>query len=322
VASIRRILCPIDFSNCSRRALDYAVSVAKSYGSVIDVVYVHPLGPSGSRGVAGTAGPEPLTSRDRAAILQALADWVADGRAGDVPIDTWVEEGNNVAQVILARAAVFDADLILLGTHGEAGFERLMLGSTADKVLRRASCSVLTVPPSGRTGPQSLREVQRIVCGVEFSATSMRAWRQALSLARQSGARLTAIHVIELPPDVPEPPLAAFQESRTVRFQRARSAMKATLTPRARALCAIDELLLVGKPYREILRVASDQQADLIILGAHAQGAADSRFLGSTTDHVARACECPLLVVRPSRAPDDVGGETTSAISGVTTMHH
>lgn len=311
---LRRILCPIDFSDCSRRALDFAVMLAPAYGSYLDVAHVHCVTSADSRRVDQTSGSGSLSNADRGALLQTLAEWVAAGRAKQVSIDTWVEEGANAAEVILARAAMFDSDLILLGAHGQSGFQRLVVGSTTDKVLRRAPCSVLIVPASKRTAPQSLQDLQRIVCGIEFSTASACVWRTALSLARHSTARLTAMHVLELPPDVPEPPLPAFQESRAMRFHRARVALDEIVTARARALCPIDELLLVGKPYREVLRVASDQQADLIVLGANTQDVADTRFLGSTTEHVARACECPLLVVRRSRVPDDIDAEAGSAI--------
>jgi nucleotide-binding universal stress UspA family protein len=57
-------------------------------------------------------------------------------------------------------------------------------------------------------------------------------------------------------------------------------------------------MMVPGKPYREILRVAAEQQSDLIVIGIHGRGAADRLFFGSTTQHVVRQATCPVLTLR------------------------
>ena len=94
-----------------------------------------------------------------------------------------------------------NADLLVLGTHGRSGFERLLLGSVTEKVLRRAPCPVLTVPrhhPEAVPPPPVL--FKRIVCPLDFSDSSLRALEYALSLAQEADAHLTAMHVIEYEP--------------------------------------------------------------------------------------------------------------------------
>ena len=95
------------------------------------------------------------------------------------------------------------ADLVVMGTHGRSGFERLVLGSVTERVLRKSACPVLTVPkgiPDVATPPVLFN---RIVCAVDFSDCSMHALNYAMSLAQEADAHLTVVHVIELPPDVP-----------------------------------------------------------------------------------------------------------------------
>jgi nucleotide-binding universal stress UspA family protein len=299
---IRRILCPIDFSEISRHALDHAVALAKWYGAALEVLYVHTTSmPILVAAPLPFVRPAALDNAERATILQAMAEYVADDRSTGVKVDTVLEEHHDIAGAIVARAASWRAELIVLGTHGRSGWQRLVLGSIAEKVLRKAQCPVLTVPPRAQQViPGAVVAIERIVCPIDFSPASTRALRHAMSLARQAGtgARLTVAHIIELPPDVPEPPLPEFSASRALRFEQARRSLRDALPARLRTVCDIDQLLLVGKPYKEILRLAEEQQADVIVMGVQGRGAADLLFFGSTTQHVVRAARCPVLTVR------------------------
>jgi nucleotide-binding universal stress UspA family protein len=74
--------------------------------------------------------------------------------------------------------------------------------------------------------------------------------------------------------------------------------MSHTVTDRIRQTAEVDELFLVGRSYKEILRVAQDQFADLIVMGVQGRGAVDLMFFGSTTNHVVRQAACPVLTIR------------------------
>ena len=87
--------------------------------------------------------------------------------------------------------------LIVIGTHGAGGFEHLVLGSVTEKVLRRATCPVLTVPPRARTTAKL--PFKRILCPLDFSESSLAALDFAFSLAQQGDAELTILHVFEWP---------------------------------------------------------------------------------------------------------------------------
>jgi nucleotide-binding universal stress UspA family protein len=134
---------------------------------------------------------------------------------------------------------------------------------------------------------------------VDFSNSSQEALRYAAAFAEEAHASLTVLHVLELPPDLSEYADAmGLMQYRELRFQQARTqlsqAVKAVVPP----TCGADELVLVGKAYPEILRVAADQAADMIVIGVRGRGTADLMFFGSTTNHVVRQAHCPVLTLK------------------------
>ena len=144
MTAIKRILCPTDFSECSRHALDHAAALAQWYGARITVLHVNELIPHSPTpwGPSSTMFPSPTE------IASALARFVEPLSHGVVPVETLSAEGDPV-RIIVAKATELSCDLIVLGTHGRGGFSILVLGSVTEKVLRKAACPVLIVPPAG-----------------------------------------------------------------------------------------------------------------------------------------------------------------------------
>ena len=151
MTEIKRIMCPVDFSDVSRHAIEHAVVIAGWYKSRITALHVHnPIVlPIASLELAGyREASEP----DAAGFKQLQADLAASVKsatAAGIGVDARIESGPPAAQ-ILDCAATLPADLIVIGTHGVGGFEHLILGSVTEKVLRKAACPVLTVPPRVR----------------------------------------------------------------------------------------------------------------------------------------------------------------------------
>ena len=302
MTQIRRIVCPVDFSEYSRHALDYAVAIARWYSARITALYVRtfsfPVLATGPFVGTEIWAGEPLTDGERVDLQHHLDRFVAADVASGAPIDTAIDEDYGAAAAIVSRARTLDADLIVMGTHGRTGLDRALLGSVAEKVLRKAPCPVLTVPTRVREAVPL--EFDRIVCAVDFSKKSAAELEYAVGLAERSGARLTVLHVIDLPPEVPQLRTGGggLFEYRTARFDQARGWMRELVTPALHARCPIDELLLVGTPSREIVRIAAEQDAGVIVMGVQGRGAVDVFFFGSTTQHVVRHAACPVLTVR------------------------
>ena len=304
---IQSILCPIDFSDYSRRALDHAVALARRYESTITVMHVFSTVPVEAY-APGMPGFEPivLTRADRDQLLVEMKRFIDTESAPGVPMDATIREGDTASE-ILSQAIDMKADLLVMGTHGRSGFERLLLGSVTEKVLRKASCPVLTVPRRHPDAVPATPELfKQILCPVDFSDCSMQALNTAMSLAQEADAHLTVLHVmayeLEVTPDAYGAIITNDRESladfRRRREDDARQRLKEAVPETVAAYCRVETMVSNGKPSREILRIAAEQQTDLIVVGVQGRGAADLMFFGSTTNHLVREATCPVLTVR------------------------
>ena len=143
---IQRILCPVDFSECSRRAVDHAMAIARWYDASVTALHVYPLPPV----AAAPTGPiimEPmlLTVAGRAQLLADARRLLEVERAPGIQTEAVIREGSVAAEILL-QADSMQADLLVMGTHGRSGVDRWLMGSVTERVLRKSRCPVLTVP--------------------------------------------------------------------------------------------------------------------------------------------------------------------------------
>jgi nucleotide-binding universal stress UspA family protein len=306
MSQFQRILCPVDFSDFSRRALDYAVAIAKGYESTITLLHVCAAVPVAAYAPGSGVFPSALLTReDREAVVTAMKRFAESEAGTSVPIECDIAEGSTAAE-ILEKAQAMPADLLVMGTHGRSGFERLVLGSVTEKVLRKATCPVLTVPrgvPDVVPAPPAF--FKRIVCAIDFSDCSMHALSYATALAQEADAHLTVVHVIELPTALPleahETVLAgppSLRDYVTLAEADCRVRLQNAVPESVRTYCTVETALPSGKPYREILRIAEEQKADLLVIGIHGAGVVDRMLFGSTAQHLVRQASCPVLTLR------------------------
>jgi len=296
MTEIRRILCPVDFSDTSRHALEHATAVARWYGAQIIVLHViHvPLVPQPP--ILGVPFAEPAVGSGRDQCQQELQRWLAPVRAAGVPARTVVDSGSPAGRIV-ARALTESADLIVMGTHGLSGFERFMLGSVAERVLRTARCPVMTVPPASVT--KARVPYTRLLCPVDFSPSSEAALRVAFSLAEEADANLTLLHVLDWPPE------ASLLTGRfdATEFNRAledaaRLRITTLVPDDVRVWCKPATRVVYGKPYTQILKTAGHEATDLIVIGVRGRNPIDQALFGSTTNQVVRRAPCPVLTLR------------------------
>ena len=148
---IENILCPIDFSDFSRHAFDRAVAIARGHAAVLTALHVVPIQldtPALPYVEPQSLGPFQISDGDRARIVAELQRFLAVDTSIGVRVSFEATEAPDIHQEILVHAERLRADLIVMGTHGRSGFQRLMLGSVTEKVLRKARPPVLTVPSS------------------------------------------------------------------------------------------------------------------------------------------------------------------------------
>jgi nucleotide-binding universal stress UspA family protein len=301
--AIRRILCPVDFSEYSRRALDHAVAIARWYESRITVLHVFSAVPVTTFG-PGVFETFALPGADRDQLLAETNRFIASEGASGIAIDTVIREGGPAGE-ILDQATSMNADLLVIGTHGRSGFERLLLGSVTEKVLRKATCPVMTVP---RRLPEAVPAgpvlYKRILCPIDFSDSSLRALDYAMSLAREADGHLAVLHVISHEfENVMADVLVTDEHTTVAEYRRQREddirrRLKDAVPEGVATYCTVEAMVTRGKPSREILRVAAEQNIDLIVIGVQGRAAVDLTLFGSTTQHVVRGATCPVLTLR------------------------
>lgn len=296
--TIQRILCPTDFSEFPSRALAHALPLAKWYEATIAALHVYNfVAPPPTKLPTVTNRPR-LSAEIREEILHELRDFTEPARTAGVLVEHLVVEGDPVDGILNEAGR---ADLLVLGTHGRRGFERLMLGSVAERVLRKSPCPVLTVPRRAPGSPPGDSPAfKHIVCPIDFSDESQRALDFALSLAKEADSALSLLHVVEVLPEIEPPDHAGFDVKAYGEILRriARDRLKALIPKGAREWCRPEAVVASGKAYRGIVKVAEERRADLIVIGVTGRGQVNRMLFGSTTAQVVREATCPVLTIR------------------------
>jgi nucleotide-binding universal stress UspA family protein len=289
---IERILCPVDFSEYSVKAYDYAESLARHYDAKLFLQHVvQPL----SSAYPYYPFPEAMNDvyRDLESHAQKqLEEFLKERARKGVQVEALVDRGT-ATESILCFAQEKTVDLIVVGTHGRRGFDRFATGSVTEGVLRKARCPVLVVrkpahdfvKPDQKDEPVELRKI--LFC-TDFSRHADRALDYAFLLAAEYNAELTLLHVLE---DIPS----------SIDLQDATASVVARLEKLIPSdkqdWCTITTRVRIGKPYQEIIQLALEAQTDLVVMGVRGRSALDVALFGSTTHRVVQLGPCPVLAV-------------------------
>lgn len=286
---IERILCPVDFSEFSETAYDYAHSLARHYEATLLILHV-----VRSIAIDPTLMASPMVEdvySRQAADAKTKIEKLAQKQAGEPVRSQITVQLGFAAGSILSFARQNDTDLIVMGTHGRRGLDRLVMGSTTEQVLRKAHCPVLAIrkPVRSFISPQSPGDpvqLRKILCCVDFSEHSPRALEYAFSLGLQYGAEVTLLHVLEDAKDASE------------QSDRALESIEQLVPHDARNWASVVPSVRSGRPYQQIIEHATEAQTDLIIMGVRGRNAVDLAVFGSTTHRVLQLGPCPVLAVR------------------------
>jgi len=294
---IKKILCAIDRSPSSLQAFGYAIALARWQSARLNLLEVieEALPPGVNRAPTSDGVP----NETRTTLERDLRRVLTARRASDVKVEISLRNGN-VVQEILAQAKTSRPDLMVIGSHGRGGIQRLVLGSVAEKVLRLATCPVLTVRRGVRLVRRSRSPFATILCPTDFSAAANKAVAYAKRLAQEADAKLILMTAVEWPfgDEVTSGAVAELQKSIASNASDALTRLlprPASNGPRAQAIVA------VGKASAAIVKVARARSVDLIVMGVSGRGALDVAILGSTTHHVIREGAWPVLTVRTGK---------------------
>ncbi len=310
---IENVLCPTDFSVYSERALRHAAALARRFEARLTVLHVIPVWTPYTHAPAYFPAPMLANPSLCRHVEEDLNQAVTAAIDAGVPVHTILREAEPWRE-ILSVAEELPADMLVMGTHGRGGLEQFLLGSVAEKVLRRAPCSVLTVcREEGRTW-EAPGLVRHILCATDLSAASQATIAYALSLAAEYQARLTVLHVLEGVAASDSPAYKELPETAALLRQVeavTRHHLHQAIPEDARAWCEVKEQVVQGRAHREVLRIAVEETADLIVMGSRRHGPLAWTSMGSTLHHVVREASCPVLTVKPT---GDHAGVTTPVI--------
>lgn len=304
MVSTNRILCAIDFSDFSLDALRHGLVLARWYSAQLTLLHVYQIsqplpveGPRRGVPVFVAADPNQVEEDVRQFCAPVLG---ASGQSVEI-----VVRPGDAAREIRNEAERLPFDLLILGTHGRSGFERLFLGSVTEKVLRSTRVPVLTIPPPVREPGSPLYKT--ILCPLDFSAASIRALEHALSLAQQADARLILMHVIEdVLSDAASQAMALADLSVSKYYNHlekdAATRLKAVVPDDARVWARPEERVVRGRAYDEILKLVADERVELVVMGVEGKGAVNRLMFGSTTNRVIREAGCPVLTLHSGGA--------------------
>jgi nucleotide-binding universal stress UspA family protein len=207
------------------------------------------------------------------------------GRLRDVPHEVLIEEGAlwpTLERIIQKN----DIDLVVVGTHGMGTVQKLVIGSGAEQIFRHSTRPVLTVGPAVEGGEVPKAEFKHILFATDFGLGSDREAAYAFSLGQEHEATVTVLHVIHSEDD-----LALKREAITHQLQE--------LVPSGGDVwCQTQLRTAAGDPAEEILRIAQETHADLIVMGAKARAGLAGHIPGTKAYKIVSQAHCPVLTVR------------------------
>ncbi|MGA2980183.1 MAG: universal stress protein [Terriglobales bacterium] len=290
--AINNILFATDFSPHSNAALPYALAIAHQYGARL--YGAHVLSSDDYLFVAPETWPAHVQREEQ---LQQEAVERLEEQLRGVPHQALSGVGD-VWDALNQLIGEHDIDLLVIGSHGRTGARKLLMGSIAEKIFRRASCPVLTVGPNVVHQQKSVAEFDQILLATDFGEESLAAAAYAISLAQEHQARLSLLHVVA--PSKAEQPHAGTMGSESNTDFLVRRLQE--LVPWDTELwCHPEYFIQSGPPAELILRFSGAHGVDLIVMGArpaHGVVSAVTHFAHTTAQHIVAHATCPVLTVR------------------------
>lgn len=291
-----RILLATDGSAEAAHAHQVALFIAETCRADLDILTVLEAPP----------GMDPAYQVNQLYLdqLRTEAGQVVDRvvrEAGSRGIETRVSVVSGIpVREINETARLRRSDLIVMGTRGRTGLAHVLLGSTAEGVVRGAPCPVLTTRAAPPGSPALPIQMARILVAVDFSDCSLEALEYAVQAAKEFGASVSLVHVVE--------PASYGLDFTLVHAGDAQRAM-AALQKRLDEFAALFEgqgiragaRLQSGTPGETIVNAAREAGADLIVMGTHGRRGFSHLVSGSVAEAVLRHAACPVLTVKSPR---------------------
>ncbi len=284
---LNNILLATDFSESSKAARPYAIALAGQYGA--RVFMAHAISPEPHLSVP----LDPLPAHADPVRVHAerdLARFALAASIGNTAHEELLERGDvwSVMSDIIQKHKI---DLVVVGTRGRQGVSKLVLGSNAEKIYRRAICPVLTIGPHVPPLESRHWNIKHILFPTDGSPASIAALPYALSVAEENQANLVFLELMPLiPPEFREADEASARED-----------LRTLVPPEADAWCRPEFIVRFEFPAEGILRFAEERNVDVIVMGVR-KSSSDVQILGhspwAVASQVVADARCPVLTVR------------------------
>jgi len=289
-ATMKRILFPTDLSESADHAMKQAVELAVQLDAQLDVFHVvtlHAADPANLK----QALNDYLTEIEEE-VFADLSERSAPIQERGVTLELSIERGVSAADSIVDRARKIGADLVVMGTHGRTGVKKLLLGSVAEQVVRRAHCHVMTVGSDSAVA-EGEKGFGSILVPIDFTDYSEKAIGVAKSLLG-SGGKLILQHVVQAPIH------PAFYAGGVTRMFEVDPELPSRIRAKLEALDsgASEIVVTEGDIAQEIVATAGSLEAEMIVMGTLGLTGLDHALLGSVTERVLRKADIPVLAVK------------------------
>jgi nucleotide-binding universal stress UspA family protein len=293
VKTLNVIVVGTDFSEDATSALSWATQLARQHGARL--LLVHALTSDALPAPEFVPLPPEYNEAIHSDAKRRLEEAASVARKAGVDVEHELilsSPSNGILDVAQRRGA----DLIVAGTRGRSGWKRALLGSTAARLVRRATCPVMTVRHDDDASPRAIRT---IVVPTDFSKDADVAVATAAEIVGKSGAdrRLVLVHAYRIPIEAAHLPSHVLQEAIRETERAAHDGLEKLAERLRQTGLRIEIAAREGDPTQVILELADLVRCDLIAIGTHGRSGLEHLLLGSTAERVLSSAQCPVLTV-------------------------
>jgi len=278
---VKKIMVPVDFSEPSKKAVNYGLSLASEFKSRLVLTHI-------------AAFDTAIYDKAKIQMLQLIPADYRDRLDFEI-----IVKAGDIRQELLAIVDENDIDLVVMGSRGRSYFERMLLGSVTERMLRKLHVPILTVShldPEKELHEPGIVPLQRIVYATDLAEGSQIGLEFSIQLARGLNAHLTVVHVVQAFDVVAHRLETAFAPDYNAEARvHAAERLSQVVSLVSDGSVPITTVLADGVPYEAINRIAAQKNADLIVINLQGKGLLDRALIGTTAERVIRTASIPVL---------------------------
>lgn len=280
--SPKRVLIPVDFSDTSTVALAAGRQLAETFNAEILALFADTFVPPIAYADVPIGWYDENLGEMKAAATTRLATYLREHLGESARWEARVVTDTPV-HAILSTAKEWNADAVVMGTHGWSGWRRALLGSVAESVLHELDVPILTIRHRTEEPATAPNRMKRLLCPVNYSDVARDAIVVAGALAEKFDGEIYVVHVMEADRNEPhEGDLDILRE---------------WIPPHVRHRCLFKEIVIKGHAAETVIDLANKLECDMIVVGAQHRRFIDTTVIGTTTERILRHARCPVMTV-------------------------